>query len=219
MPRKSLLEDASVRDLIVSVMQRDGNLDKAGAELEAQGYSRLTPQAINKWARMHPDSGMRERLDAASERREVVAHRVPAVLSDPRVIAHRAAEVSRAEQEGAAEALGVPVEMVQDVDRLPGLSAFDLILEVERIALDPEHRASPRALDIICELKLGKMVRAQKRREEREADRVAASESVSQGDQAAIIELPVNETEAPGRAPVPMSRAGIVLDAEVVDRG
>lgn len=209
MPRKSILEDPVVRDLIVSVMKRDGNLDGAAAELEARGYPGLTRQAINKWARngSQDAADLRARLNDAGARPTIADRSVTAL-----------APAARAAMPGAVgPAVGQASRVVLDMDNLPGLSPHDLVLEVERIALDPDHRASGKALEIICKMKFGRIVRAQARLEA-QLDAVAAAESVvSQDEGAAIIELPVNETEAPGRAPRPVDQG--VLEAEVVDRG
>jgi hypothetical protein len=202
------------------VMERDGNLDGAAAELGARGLPRLTRQAINKWARNgSPEAtALRARLDAAGARLPPEVESAPkAPARESRSLSSLAAALRPPRPSIGMDEPLTPKLGVLDLDNLPGLSPHDLVLEVERIALDPEHRGSGKALDIICKLKLGRAVRAQQRLEAH-LDALASAESVvSQDEGAAIIELPVNDTEAPGRAPRPVETG--VLEAEVVDHG
>jgi hypothetical protein len=221
MPRKSILEDPQVREFIVAEVEGGGNLDTAGAKLDPP----MTRQAISKWCRNNPKRGgddLRTRIDAIRLRQEAGEWALQARERHQdrpgRAMVRPGQDRAPPTQEAAAEVLGVPVALVRDADRAPGPNVPELIEWAwEVVRNDPNSRVAPECARALFGYKLGPLIRAQQMAEEREAARLAATETVSQDDGAAIIELPVNDTEAPGRAPRPVETG--VLEAEVVDRG
>ena len=195
---RAILDDPDARQVVIDVLSAGGTLDDAGQRV---GCSR---RAISKYAARNPEFG--DRVAAAQHRREVLREELPraAIRATKR---KRTPEKQATDAQALATVTGVPVEIVEDGDRDPGgPTAAELVDLCWVIAQSPEHRGCAQALRILAEYKLGPLVRAQQRREEREA---AAATVSDDRPQTVLVKLPTNGTEAPGHEPV--------IDVEVVE--
>lgn len=209
--RPSQLDDPAVRDFIVAEIEAGGNLDTAGAKLSPP----MTRQAINLWMRGNggPERAqLRERIEAARHRRNVVGSRVEAaggqLERSADVRAPRAPTPTQL-QSRTAERLSVTGELVRDADAAPGPTVAEFIEECAGFYRDVgEHPAvRAKAMGIMAEYKLGAMVWAERKRLEREAERTEQLEAAEAGDGPLVISLP--DSGAHGH--------GATIDVEVLD--
>lgn len=223
MGRKSVLDDVTKRTKVIKILESGGDLDAAAAVIKS------SRQAIWRYAQLHADFNDAMEAARAEAERAKVAGAVGRAVVPLRVMPPHPEPSPAAAS--AAEVIGVDVDLVQDADdampRSPsGLAEITVangLLFHWRMMHDDSAPAMLRATSsqIMAKVQFQPMMDAMARREDARAKRELAAleraETVSQDEGAAIIELPVNDTEAPGRAPRPVETG--VLDAEVVDRG